>query len=256
MKKTLSVIIVVALFTLNATLCGIHATENLSLKDGNVITASSNWPDCVPELAFDEDITTKWGSDGVGNLEGSTEIDVDEWIQVTFPKSVKIESFYLLQDIIWSNIGAYEAQYMNKSGDWVTVHNATFTEQFEEQDVTLTAPVVTTDFRIHCIKALPGTSTCNFFEIEIYGTDEFNINETPGITNTPNKTNTPIITNTPIKTNTQIITNTPIKTSSATNSKDSGDLGSVNLFKPVLLICGIGIVIASIIVIIIKVKKK
>lgn len=243
-KKILGLSLICLLIVLMQ-LPGSYAKENLAFMSGCEYTASSTYfPNSdLPPDAFDGNPSTKWGSRGVGNKPGDKIIDVDEWIQVTFPEPVVISDVYLLQDTVWSNIFAYEI--LVKQGDqWVQVHQAEYTEQFPDEVIEFTNPVTTTEFRVHVTKAGPETSSCNFFEIEINGVTEREANATPS----PTPTEKPV-TPTPDK---PAVTATPVKTNSAGTTAEDNN----NVFIIVWVVCGIAVLVSIIAVLIVRIKKK
>lgn len=221
-------------------LTGAYAKENLVFMDGCEFVASSTYfenSDLAPD-AFDGNPSTKWGSGGVGNKPGDKIIDVDEWVQVTFPVPVVISEVYLLQDTVWSNIFEYEL--LAKDGEeWKQVHKGEYTDQFADETIEFTNPITTTAFRVHVTKAGPDTSSCNFFEIEIYGMTEEEANATPS----PTPTEAPE-TPTPAKSPTPTTTNKPDV------NKDSNTLVYI-----VWIVCIAIVVIAIIAIVLVKRKK-
>jgi len=120
-----------------------------SLAQGCKATASGSWPRLGPELAFDGNLTTRWG--GAPKSTGGW-LAVDLGRQKTFTK-VRIGEFL-------DRIRAFELQVKN-GGDWKTIHVGTTVGR----DFALTVkPVTARHVRLNILEA---TDVPTIWEVEL-----------------------------------------------------------------------------------------
>lgn len=131
MKKIVASFLVICIFvsfssfSLYASGYLVVGKENIATKAGCVYSWSGTWenndldsPHGDPgNKCFDGNYGTKWGS--------AKRTNGDQWVSVTFPNEVTVDSFAAWQDTgPWTNITKFKVQVKKGSDTWVDVYTS------------------------------------------------------------------------------------------------------------------------------------
>jgi len=104
--------------------------------------ASSQWSDAnSADMAFDSDVSTSW----IANAWSSKGT---EWVGKIFDEYVDIDEIQIIER--GHRIGAYEIQYIDKTGAWKTCHTGTLNETCDKTGTATTQPEILLGKPITC----------------------------------------------------------------------------------------------------------